>query len=199
MAVSGSLSNTSVAGSGIRGRRRVSGRKSGLSLRMPRPGPSAPTRDYGGRLAATLGQPRPPGETLDGGAGIHYRQEMALLSVLAKSRGKRGMWPWRAGICLLLGAFFLYNPFFTMSPSSGSFAVVHHPPSYRSTVASSELGCGTVPHTKLYVEPLRAVLTPEKVLLQQEDDIRPKPADETVRAVTQDFASSLWFRPPPVL
>jgi hypothetical protein len=154
---------------------------------------------YGGRLAAMLVQPRPPGETLDGGAGIHYRQEMALLSVLAKSRGKRGMWPWRAGICLLLGAFFLYNPFFMMSPSSGSFAVVHHPPSYRSTVASSELGCGTVPHTKFYVEPLRAVLTPEKVLLQQEDEIRPKPADETVRAVTQDFASSLWFRPPPVL
>jgi len=124
---------------------------------------------------------------------------MVLLSAMAKSLGRPGMWPWRAGICLLLGAFLLYNPFFTMSIFSGSLAVVHHPPSYRSTVASSELGCSTVPHTKLDVPPLRAVITPDKILLQQEDDIRPKPADETVRAVTQDFASSLWFRPPPIL
>ncbi|MGA2427810.1 MAG: hypothetical protein ABSH13_04845 [Candidatus Acidiferrum sp.] len=142
---------------------------------------------------------QPQGETLDGEACVHYRQGMALLSATAKFRDRLGMWPWRAGICLLLGAFFLYNPFFTISMPSGSSAVVHHPPSYRSTVASSELGCGTVPHTKLDVVPVQAVITPEKVLLQQEDDIRPKPADETVRAVTQDFASSLWFRPPPVL
>lgn len=124
---------------------------------------------------------------------------MALLSAMGKSGAKRGGWSWRAGLCLLLGAFFLYNPFFTIGMSSGSSAVVHHPPSYRSTVASSELGCGTVPHTKLDLAPRKAAITSEKVFLQQEDDIRPKPADETVRAVTQDFASSLWIRPPPVL
>jgi hypothetical protein len=102
-------------------------------------------------------------------------------------------------MCLLLCAFFLYNPFSSLCMSAGPSPVVQHHVSYRSTVASCELGCSAVPHTKVYVAPLEAVVAAEKVLIQQEDDIRPKPADETVRGVTQDFIASLWFRPPPAL
>jgi hypothetical protein len=102
-------------------------------------------------------------------------------------------------LCLLLAVFFLYNPFVTICMSSGPSAVVHHPLSYRSTIASSELGCGTVQHTKVQAAPLKTFVAIEKVLLQQRDDSRPKSEGETVRVVTQDFAASLWFRPPPVL
>jgi hypothetical protein len=124
---------------------------------------------------------------------------MVLLSEIAKLRSKSGAALLRAGICLLLCGFFLYNPFSSICMSSGPSPVVQHHVSYRSTVASCELGCATVPHTKLWVAPLEVVVAAEKVLVQQKDDARPKPADETVRAVTQDFATSLWFRPPPVL
>jgi hypothetical protein len=149
------------------------------------------------------------GPGLDGGAGLHYRKKMALMSrrttVLSKADvpplqlGKAGVSPWRVGLCLLLGLFFLYNPFFTICVASGPSAVVHHPVSYRSTIASSELGCGTVQLTKVQAAPLEAFVAIEKALLLQADDSRPKPEGETVRAVTQDFASSLWFRPPPIL
>lgn len=139
------------------------------------------------------------GTGLDGGAGLHYRKMMAWLSETTTSWGKAHISPWRAGLCLLLAIFFLYNPFVTICVASGPAAVVHHPVSYRSTVASSELGCGTVQHTKVQAAPLKTFVAIEKVLLQQRDDSRPKPEGETVRAVTQEFASSLWFRPPPIL
>jgi hypothetical protein len=94
--------------------------------------------------------------------------------------------------------FFLYNPFCTICMSSGTSAVVHHPVSYRSTIASCELGCGTVQHTKLHVVSLAVLVTALKIPLQDKADIRPKPVDDTVPAVAQAFATSLWFRPPPV-
>jgi hypothetical protein len=124
---------------------------------------------------------------------------MAWLSETTTSWGKAHISPWRAGLCLLLAIFFLYNPFFTICVASGPAAVVHHPVSYRSTIASSELGCGTVQHTKVQAAPLRTFVAIEKVLLQQRDDSCPESEGETVRAATQEFASSLWFRPPPIL
>jgi hypothetical protein len=123
---------------------------------------------------------------------------MALVSAIARPQTGRGGLPWRGALCLLLVVFFLYNPFCTICMSSGPSAVVHHPVSYRSTIASSELGCGTVQHTKLHVVSLTVLVTALKIPLQDKDDIRPRPVDDTVPAVTQAFATSLWFRPPPV-
>jgi hypothetical protein len=122
---------------------------------------------------------------------------MALWAAIARLQADRGTLPWRGALCLLLAALFLYNPFCTICMSSGPSAVVQHPVSYRSTIASSELGCGTVQHTKLHVAALTVLVTTEKFLLHEKDDSRPKPVDDTVRAVTQAFATSLWFRPPP--
>jgi len=123
---------------------------------------------------------------------------MASVSAIARLQTDRGNLPWRGAVCLLLAVFFLYNPFCTICMSSGPSAVVHHPVSYRSTIASSELGCGTVQHTKLHVVSLTVLVTALKIPLQDKDDIRPRPVDDTVPAVTQAFATSLWFRPPPV-
>jgi len=123
---------------------------------------------------------------------------MASLSAVARLQANQVTLPWRRAVCLLLAVFFLYNPFVTICMASGPSDVVHHPVSYRSTIASSELGCGTVQHTKLGVPSLKVLVAIEKFLLQAKDDIRPIPTDDAVRAVTQDFATSLWFRPPPV-
>jgi hypothetical protein len=123
---------------------------------------------------------------------------MASLSAIARLQANRGTLSWRRAVCLLLAVFFLYNPFVTISMASGPSEVVRHPVSYRSTIASSELGCGTVQHTRLHVVSLTVLVTPVKIPLQDKDDIRPKPMDDTVPAVTQAFATSLWFRPPPV-
>jgi len=100
---------------------------------------------------------------------------------------------------VLLAAFFLYNPFFAVCAPSGASPAVQHPLSYRSTVASSELGCSAIRYTKLYFSPLEALVGAAGVLLQQQDPIRRGPADETVRAVPQDLWTSLRFRPPPIL
>jgi hypothetical protein len=122
---------------------------------------------------------------------------MALVPAIARLQTGRGTLPWRGALCLLLVVFFLYNPFCTICMASGLFPVVHHPVSYRSTIASSELGCGTVQHTKLHVVSLAVLVTAVKIPLQDHNDIRPRPVTDTIPAVTQAFATSLWFRPPP--
>jgi hypothetical protein len=121
------------------------------------------------------------------------------LSPIVRLRPNRGTLPLRAAVCLLLALLFLYNPFFTICMSPGPSAVLQRHASYRSTIASSELDCGRFQPTKLHVAPLRTLVEAVEVRLQEKDDNRPVPGDEIVRFVTQDFVSSLWFRPPPVL
>jgi hypothetical protein len=107
---------------------------------------------------------------------------------------------WRFALCTLLALFFLYNPFITIGMSSVSSAGVHHPASYRSTVASSELGCATVQPQRAHLAPLKALVTAQPIAPLQRHDIEPAPTGRLMfRAVTQDVVASLWFRPPPVL
>lgn len=130
---------------------------------------------------------------------LNYRKKMRLLSVVARLRARPGTLPWRTGVCVLLGAFIVYNPFFAVYTSPGPAPAVQHPLSYRSTIASCELGCATVQLTKASVFPLEAlVLVGEESRLQQRDNIRREPIDEPVPAGPQDFAASLWSRPPPI-
>jgi hypothetical protein len=106
--------------------------------------------------------------------------------------------PWRAWVCLLLGLFFLYNPFVSVATSSGQCPVIQHPLSYRATIASSELGCSTLRHNDIHFSPLEALVGAERLPLQPKDIVRRERAEEPVRVVLRDLGTDLWFRPPPV-
>src|ERR1700722_5412518 len=88
---------------------------------------------------------------------------------------------WRAAICLLLGIFFLYNPFFGLFPASGLSATFQHHVSYRSTIASSELGCSNLQHPTLSVV-VAALISTSFDQLRPRSDVRPTPIDEDFRS-----------------
>src|ERR1700741_2068788 len=117
---------------------------------------------------------------------------MALVPAIARLQTGRGTLPLRGALCLLLVVFFLYNPFCTICMSSGLSAVVHHPVSYRSTIASSELGCGTVQHTNPHFFPPPFLGPGEKFPPQDQNDFPRSPLPDPAPAVTQAFATSLW-------
>jgi len=137
--------------------------------------------------------------SLDGDGALHYRKKVASMRAIANVRVEPGPFPWRIVLCLVLSAFFLYNPFLTICTSSTPYGTVQRPPSYRSTLASCELGCGTVQPTKLLISPLRVLLGTEKGLLQQKDHPFPSLIEEMVRVVPRELDARLWFRPPPSL
>jgi hypothetical protein len=105
--------------------------------------------------------------------------------------------PYRAAICLILVTLLLYNPFLTFLGSSANI-IVHHPLSYRSTVAGSELQRCTCECPASQVAAL-AVLESSAAM--------PDAAVKTGSlAVVESFArpsltlgGSIWFRPPPNL
>ena len=106
--------------------------------------------------------------------------------------------PWRA-ICLVLGLLLLYNPFFTICPTAGPNAAIQHHVSYRSTIASSELGCSNLQqHSGVSVEPVVALIATLFDAVRPTEVIAPRPSEETV-AASDGFASPLWSRPPPTL
>jgi hypothetical protein len=137
--------------------------------------------------------------SLDGDGAVHYRKKVASRRAIAKLRVEPGPYPWRIALCLVLSAFFLYNPFLTLCTSSTPSATVQRPLSYRSTIASCELGCGTVQPTKLLISPLRVSLGIGKALVRQKDHLFPSLIDERARVVPQELDTRLWFRPPPSL
>lgn len=103
---------------------------------------------------------------------------------------------WRAGLCLFLALLFFYNPFFTIYGSPAGVSA-QHPPSFRGTVASSELRRSVVKQAVpkpdapeeavLEVVQRPAVLRAATVRSQEEPHLSEKEAT----------LGSLWFRPPP--
>ena len=103
-------------------------------------------------------------------------------------------------MCVLLAALFLYNPFLAACQASGSNTVCHRP-SYRSTVASSELQQLAQPIAnavapspdaelvRLLIPKPQADKTAARYFLEQEVVVTPQTG----------FSSSLWFRPPPAV
>ena len=105
--------------------------------------------------------------------------------------------PFHAGVCFLLAALFLYNPFLTIYGSSPVLKV-QHPPSFRATVASSELQLSRVSQVQPEVStPLEAVLEAVAPAAAPVAHTR-VPQQEPLDFQPQIFAESLWFRPPPV-
>jgi hypothetical protein len=109
----------------------------------------------------------------------------------------RRITPFHLGVCFFLAALFLYNPFLTIYGSSPVLKV-EHPPSFRGTVASSELQLSRVTQ----VQP--KVYVPQEAVLEA---VAPAslpvayigvPQQEPLDFQPQIFAECLWFRPPPV-
>jgi hypothetical protein len=113
------------------------------------------------------------------------------------SAGKRTTSPFCAGVCFFLSVLFLYNPFLTIYGSSPVLKV-QHPPSFRGTVASSELQLSRVSQIqpKVYV-PQEAVF--EAVAPVAASVVNAGvPLEAPLDSQTQIFPESSWFRPPPV-
>ncbi len=106
----------------------------------------------------------------------------------------------RAVVCVLLAILSLYNPFLTVSGACDVLHV-HHPPSFRATVASSELGRCTVEEDKILIPAPEALETtdPTPVVSPATSIIFPvrKDHDVVVISLQQVIVGGLWFRPPP--
>ena len=108
---------------------------------------------------------------------------------------------WLVGISLLLAMACLYNPFFTIY-SDCDVPHVHHPLSYRGTVAASELRRCTIDPATPQVPTIEALSTWERTLhvaVTADVAFVVHPERQIVPAVQQVFLDSLWFRPPPAL
>ena len=103
----------------------------------------------------------------------------------------------RAWLCLLLALLFLYNPFLVAGKSTCELSVAH-PPSYRATVASSELLKFENPGSRQVIAIADVELFEALSLFQPQLRSSAGRCDtEDLTPVDQSFSSNLWFRPPP--
>jgi hypothetical protein len=109
---------------------------------------------------------------------------------------RRKIPPWCAGVCLVLAVLFLYNPFFTIYSSSGVPAV-RHPPSYRGTVASSELRRSVVKQVQPKIDATEEAIFDAVTLPETAYRDSVVVAYELPRSMQEAVLESLWFRPPP--
>jgi len=132
------------------------------------------------------------------GAGGIYDKVERMSDFSRQSGNQAARLPWRA-VCLVLGLFLLYNPFFTICPTPGPTSTIQHHVSYRSTIAASELGASKLQqHPEVSVEPVLALVATLFDTVRPAEVIAPRPSEETV-AASDGFASPLWSRPPPTL
>lgn len=121
-----------------------------------------------------------------------------MIEMVQSGRGLRQL-RMRSLLCLLLAVTFLHNPFFAPT-SSFSGPSVSHLPSFRATVASSELikfkpkeiiDALTIAKAELPL--LAGILLPQPNSLVLHDD-----SNEPV-PIQHFSVGNLWFRPPPVV
>ena len=101
-------------------------------------------------------------------------------------------YPW---VCLLLPLLFLCNPFLS-TPDSASGLSLLHPPSYRATVASSELLKFKNPDN-LDAPAFACCEEIEGFLLFQLQPSAPRVNAEELLPAVHSFFGNVWFRPPP--
>jgi hypothetical protein len=107
----------------------------------------------------------------------------------------RGTWQ-RHLFCLLLVAFLLYNPFFTILSISQDLSV-QHTLSYRATLAGSELRRCTVEDAQPLTPALHIILAHAAALFVSSHKVALVQPDNTSRFLSLDLCDSVWFRPPP--
>jgi len=113
-------------------------------------------------------------------------------------RNAFGRLPGRSWLCLLLAISFLFNPFLAVSVSTLG-TIVSHLPSFRATVASSEL-LKFAPQQKIGERASPECELPswfEPYILPQ---VTATQFGKTERSASVLYAPSgnVWFRPPPV-
>lgn len=118
---------------------------------------------------------------------------------LAQSAALLRQFKARHFVCLFLALTFLYNPFLAACSFSSGLSVSHLP-SFRATVASSEL---------LKFKPLEKLVSLVLSVLDfsrhsyieapQENTSFPVFMEPTPRQGLLSFTGNLWFRPPPVV
>src|SRR5882724_6214564 len=104
-----------------------------------------------------------------------------MSDITKRSRSTAARLPLRV-MCLVLGLFLLYNPFFTICPASGPAAAIQHHVSYRSTIAASELGCSNLQHSEVSVEPVVALIATFFDSVRPAEKVIPRPSEQTVAA-----------------
>jgi hypothetical protein len=106
---------------------------------------------------------------------------------------------WRAVTSVLLVAFLLYNPFFTILSSSRDLTV-RHPLSYRATLAGSELRrCTMDAEQQPLIPDLAAAIVHAATLVSPSPEIALIQPNDTTGLLSQALCDSIWFRPPPVV
>ena len=106
----------------------------------------------------------------------------------------------RAAVCMLLALLSLYNPFLTVSGACG-VPHVHHPLSFRATLASSEWhSCTLDPGKPLLPAPEALERTESTPVVSQTATFFPARQDYDVQIpLPQITLGGVWFRPPPSL
>jgi len=103
---------------------------------------------------------------------------------------------WRPLVCLVLVAFLLYNPFFTILGSSRDVSV-QHPLSYRATVAGTELQRCTLETGSPLLPELDAAILYAVSLFSPPRELTLVQPRDSAGPMSQASCDSIWFRPPP--
>jgi hypothetical protein len=125
---------------------------------------------------------------------------ICTMSAVVQTKASSGAHLRRAAVCLLLAIVSLYNPFLTISGACDVLHV-HHPQSFRATVASSELRRCTLDDHKPLIAPPEAFETTDPTpVVPQAATFSPARQDlNVVSPLQQVSVGGFWFRPPPSL
>jgi hypothetical protein len=120
------------------------------------------------------------------------------MSRQAIPNAKSGTLPnWFRAVCLALVILLAHNPYLTVPATASGVNVSHHP-SYRATVAASELQHFS-PQDKQSSVDVVSVPTPNVLDPLKADERQPRVYSSQVLSPQPQFWSAgLWFRPPPV-
>lgn len=102
----------------------------------------------------------------------------------------------RGILCVVLVAALLYNPFLTVLSNSLDLGLHQHP-SYRATVASSELGRCTLETEKPVIPALVAVLFSLISAFAVSFEVSFTHFSDVVPPTVTACSDGIWFRPPP--
>ena len=103
---------------------------------------------------------------------------------------------WFRAVCFVLIVLLAHNPYL-MAPLKAGGLNVSHRPSYRATIAASELQHFTPPENQSVLTALAVVISADLAPLQQDERQAVVYCSQVLSPPQQFWCASLWFRPPP--